>query len=110
MIVWNEEGDWIFVNLSGELDMGNAMSFKEEVVNELVAKGKVNIALDFTNLEYIDSSGLGVIVSIHKRTKLNGGRLAIFGMNDTLSRLFKLTSLNKSLNIYTDKKSLIQNG
>jgi len=33
MIVWNEEGDWIFVNLSGELDMGNAMSFKEEVVH-----------------------------------------------------------------------------
>jgi anti-anti-sigma factor len=60
-------------------------------------------------MEYIDSSGLGVIVSLHKRCKLNGGRLAICSLNDTLMRLFKLTSLDKALNIYSNVDSLISN-
>jgi len=107
---WTEDSGWVIVNLSGELDMGNSSSFKNEVVNELISKGKVDIALDFTNLDYIDSSGLGVIVSLHKRSKINGGRLAICNLNETLTRLFKLTSLDRALNIYPDFKSVLQNG
>jgi anti-sigma B factor antagonist len=95
--------------MTGELDMSNAIDFKNEIINEFVSKGELNIALNFENMEYIDSSGLGVIVSLHKRCKLNGGRLAICSLNDTLMRLFKLTSLDKALNIYSNVDSLISN-
>ncbi len=110
MLNFREEGDWIIISLEGELDMSNANEFKNELIDEFVSKGKVAIALDLSNLEYIDSSGLGVIVSVHKRCKLNGGRLAICGMNDTLNRLFKLTSLDKALNIYPDLQTLLSKG
>jgi anti-sigma B factor antagonist len=89
--------------------MSNAIDFKNEIINQFVSKGELNIALNFENMEYIDSSGLGVIVSLHKRCKLNGGRLAICSLNDTLMRLFKLTSLDKALNIYSNVDSLISN-
>ncbi|HPF16566.1 MAG TPA: STAS domain-containing protein [Thermotogota bacterium] len=110
MLKWEKKGDWVVVNLVGELDMSNAIDFKNQIINEFVSKGELNIALDFENMEYIDSSGLGVIVSLHKRCKLNGGRLAIFSLNDTLTRLFKLTSLDKALNLYPDIDSLVSNG
>jgi len=110
MLNFREEGDWVIISLEGELDMSNANEFKNELIDEFVSKGKVTIALDLSNLEYIDSSGLGVVVSVHKRCKLNGGRLAICGMNDTLNRLFKLTSLDKALNIYPDLKTLLSKG
>jgi anti-sigma B factor antagonist len=110
MLNWRDESNWAVVEMSGELDMGNANEFKKQIIDELVSKGNINVALDFTKMEYIDSSGLGVIVSLHKRCKINGGRLAICGMNETLSRLFKLTSLDKALNIYADFKDLTANG
>ena len=110
MLKWEKKDDWVVVDMSGELDMSNAIEFKNEIINELVSKGEINIALNFENMEYIDSSGLGVIVSLHKRCKLNGGRLAICSLNDTLLRLFKLTSLDKALNLYSDFDALIQNG
>ena len=110
MLKWEKKDDWVVVDMSGELDMSNAIEFKTEIINELVSKGEINIALNFENMEYIDSSGLGVIVSLHKRCKLNGGRLAICSLNDTLLRLFKLTSLDKALNLYSDFDALIQNG
>lgn len=110
MLNWEKKSDWVVVDMNGELDMSNAIDFKNEVINEFVSKGELNIALDFQNMEYIDSSGLGVIVSLHKRCKLNGGRLAICSLNDTLMRLFKLTSLDKALNIYSNVDSLISNG
>ncbi len=110
MLKWEKKDNWVVVEMSGELDMSNAIDFKNEIINEFVSKGELNIALDFKDMEYIDSSGLGVIVSLHKRCKLNGGRLAICGMNETLMRLFKLTSLDKALNLYSDFDSLIANG
>ena len=110
MLKCEKKSDWIVVDMSGELDMSNAIDFKNEIVNEFISKGELTIALDFENMEYIDSSGLGVIVSLHKRCKLNGGRLAICSLNDTLMRLFKLTSLDKALNLYPDFDSLIANG
>ncbi|MDN5359919.1 MAG: hypothetical protein PWQ84_982 [Thermotogaceae bacterium] len=109
MLKWEKKSDWVVVDMTGELDMSNAIDFKNEIINEFVSKGELNIALNFENMEYIDSSGLGVIVSLHKRCKLNGGRLAICSLNDTLMRLFKLTSLDKALNIYSNVDSLISN-
>ena len=110
MLNWEKKNDWIIVEMVGELDMGNSNEFKNYIIDEFISKGELNIALDFSKMEYIDSSGLGAIVSVHKRCKLNGGRLAICGMNETLSRLFKLTSLDKALNIYPDFETIISNG
>ncbi|MEA1883390.1 MAG: STAS domain-containing protein [Thermotogota bacterium] len=110
MLNWEKRDDWMVIDMNGELDMSNAIGFKNQVINEFVSKGELNIALNFESMEYIDSSGLGVIVSLHKRCKLNGGRLAICSLNETLMRLFKLTSLDKALNIYSDVDSLIPNG
>src|SRR6056297_2335227 len=110
MLKWEKKSDWVVVDMNGELDMSNAIDFKNQIINEFVSKGENNIALNFENMEYIDSSGLGVIVSRHKRCKLNGGRLAICSLNDTLLRLFKLTSLDKALNLYPDYETLISNG
>ena len=110
MLKVTEENGWMIVHLKGELDMSNSNLFKEEVINTLIEKEKNQIALDFSGLEYIDSSGLGTIVSLHKRCKMNGGKLAVYHISETLSRLFKLTSLDKALNLYEDKESIFGSG
>jgi len=110
MLKVTEENGWATIHLQGELDMSNSNTFKEEVVGTMIEKGKNHIALNFSGLEYIDSSGLGTVVSLHKRCKMNGGKLAVYDIGETLLRLFKLTSLDKALNLYEDKESIFGRG
>jgi len=93
--------------MSGELDVNTSSSFKDEVVEQLIQQGVRWVAMDCRDLEYIDSSGLAAIVSLHKKLKTIGGGFALIALNDTLTRLFRLTSLDKALAIYTDQEDLV---
>ncbi len=92
--------------MSGELDVNSSSSFKDEVMEQLIQQGARWIAMDCKDLEYIDSSGLAAIVSLHKKLKTSGGGFALIALNDTLTRLFRLTSLDKALAIYSDQENL----
>ena len=50
--------------------------------------------IDFTNTGYIDSSGLGALVTMSKQVREHGGELRIAGLNDDLRALFELTKLD----------------
>jgi anti-anti-sigma factor len=102
-----QSGKWKIVSMSGELDVNTSSSFKDEVVEQLIQQGVRWVAMDCRDLEYIDSSGLAVIVSLHKKLKTIGGGFALIALNDTLTRLFRLTSLDKALAIYTDQEDLV---
>ncbi len=92
--------------MEGELDVSSSPRVKDELTEQLIQKGEKQVALDCASLDYIDSSGLATIVSLHKKLKMNGGTLALFSLNDTLSRLFRLTSLDKALTIVPNQKAL----
>ena len=91
--------DHVVVRMKGDLDIVNSSDFKKWIVDHLIASGRKNIVLDMTKLNYMDSSGLGVIISIQKHCKLNGGSLAIFGLNTQIRKLLELTSLDRILKI-----------
>ena len=65
-----EENVWN-VALIGELDVSSAEVFKKSL-NDLVDENSQNIKIDLDRLEYIDSTGLGVMVGVLKRLKVNG--------------------------------------
>ena len=58
-----------------------------------------NFLLDLEKVDYIDSSGLGVLVAINKRTLQNRGKLIIKGINGLVKELFELTRLTKVFEI-----------
>jgi anti-sigma B factor antagonist len=55
--------------------------------------------IDFTQTGYIDSSGLGVLVSVSKKIREAGGELRLAGLNEDLRMLFELTKLDTLFNI-----------
>ena len=83
--------DHVIVRMKGDLDVVNSDDFKRWIIDHLIASGKKNIVLDMSKLNYMDSSGLGVIISIQKHCKLNGGALTIFGLNEQIRKLLELT-------------------
>ncbi len=68
--------------------------FKEES-HGLINSGKIYITLDFRKCEFIDSTGLGAIVAIHKKCRQALGRLRIVAVSPPVMKLFEITRLNR---------------
>lgn len=66
------------------------------------------IALDMTNVEILSSVGLGMLITVSKRCKESGGRLAIFGLRNELLDLIKLTKLDRILTIIPGEADAIE--
>jgi len=81
------------VQVEGQLIVGNRQELKELVQRALDA-GERRILIDFSRTGYIDSSGLGALVSISKKVREAGGELRLSGLNEDLRSLFELTKLD----------------
>jgi anti-sigma B factor antagonist len=81
------------VEVDGELIVGNRQELKDVVLGRL-QDGDLRFLIDFTSSSYIDSSGLGVLVSLSKKIREAGGSLRLAGLNDDLRTLFELTKLD----------------
>ena len=84
--------------LEKRLDAHNSGTFKGHIT-ELVSSGDDRIALDFSEVEFIDSSGLGAIVASLK-TMGSTGALVIFGLQAPTHSMFKLTRMDKVFDIF----------
>lgn len=97
------EGDVTVVEVDGQLIVGNRQELKQRVLDE-VEQGARNFLIDFARTGYIDSSGLGVLVSLSKKIREHGGELRLSGLNDDLRTLFELTKLDTLFRI-TDSRA-----
>jgi len=83
----------LVVEVDGQLIVGNRQELKQKVLDALEA-GDRKYLIDFTRTGYIDSSGLGVLVSLSKKIRDEGGELRLAGLNEDLKTLFELTKLD----------------
>jgi anti-sigma B factor antagonist len=88
-----KSGDVSVVEVEGQLIVGNRQEMKQKVLDEL-EKGERKFLIDFGKTGYIDSSGLGVLVSLSKKIREQGGELRLANLNDDLKTLFELTKLD----------------
>ena len=84
----------LVVRVDGELDHHVAARIRESVDRELNRTGAINVAFDFSNVTFMDSSGIGVIMGRHKITKALGGRVIIYGASDAVRRLIMMSGIN----------------
>ncbi len=86
------------VNLSGELDVSNCNKLKS-YLNELLEEQMLDITLDIKSLEYIDSTGLGILIGILKVLKSNEKEIKIVNCRDNIKKILNITGLDKIFNL-----------
>jgi anti-sigma B factor antagonist len=86
------------ITVEGQLIVANRQELKEMIGTALEA-GDRKFVLDFGPTSYIDSSGLGALVSISKKVRETGGELRLAALNDDLRSLFELTKLDTLFSI-----------
>ena len=86
------------LQVEGQLIVGNRQELKD-LVQSALERGERRLLIDFSRTGYIDSSGLGALVSISKRIREAGGELRLSGLNEDLRSLFELTTLDTLFSI-----------
>jgi len=96
-----QEGNVCSVILEGEVDVYTAPRLKEELVS-LIEGGCKNIIVDLEGVGFIDSSGLGVLVSALRRARERDGAVRIVCTRDNVLKIFRITGLDKVFPIFSD--------
>ena len=82
--------------LIGEVDISNVHEFKEQIETAL-AKVEQNILIDLSGLDYIDSTGLGIIIGVYSSIKDKGLTIKVANPGDSIKKLINITGLDKIL-------------
>lgn len=93
-----QEGDKSIVNLSGEIDVYTAPKLREAILPLTEVENRV-VEVFFDNVNYMDSTGLGVFIGALKSTKENNSKLKLVNLQERVLRLFKITGLNEIIDI-----------
>lgn len=91
----------ILMRLSGELDHHTAEYVRKTLEREIRRSGAVNIALDFSRVTFMDSSGIGMIIGRYKTVSALGGNLIIFDADEQTRRILEMSGV-ASLVIISD--------
>ncbi len=91
-----------------EVELSNSYDVKEHIYKESFEAGFKYLVLDFSQTQYLDSSGLGIIVAIHKQARLQGGAVVLVGLDSNIKNLLKFTALDRVLTIYDSVESAFE--
>lgn len=97
----------IILSPKGRLTAGGESNLVRERVNQEVAAGHVNIILDLTEVDYIDSTGLGTLVICFTALKKQGGALKLVNPNKRNVELLLLTKLYTIFQVFTELQDAI---
>ncbi|HEX7025053.1 MAG TPA: STAS domain-containing protein [Gemmatimonadales bacterium] len=86
------------LKVEGQLIVGNRQELKG-LIQDGLDRGERKFVIDCSQTGYIDSSGLGALVSLSKKVREQGGELRIAGLNEDLRALFELTKLDTLFHI-----------
>ncbi len=88
------------VTISGRLSMGGETERLDATVKGLLLKDTKKFVLDITALEYLDSSGIGMVVSCLTNVKKAGGELCVAGANPRIKRIFNMTGVENMMPMF----------
>jgi len=96
------DADTRILAASGEIHVSTAPEFSEHL-NAAIADGRTRIVLDFTDVEFIDSTGLSVLLNSLRRLTRRRGALSLVCTNPTVLRLFEITRLDSTFDIVSTR-------
>ena len=89
----------ILIKIDGELDHHMASRIKDASDKKMQSTNAVNVIFDLTNMTFMDSSGIGVIMGRFKKARTLGGKTAIFGTDAQTLRIMKMSGIDKVVKI-----------
>jgi anti-sigma B factor antagonist len=93
------QGDHAVLEVAGEIDVYTAPKLREKLI-ELVNEGSYHLVVDLERVDFLDSTGLGVLVGGLKRVRNHEGSLKLVCTQDKILKIFRITGLTKVFPIH----------
>jgi anti-sigma B factor antagonist len=101
-------GDVTVVDAAGRITLGEGASVFRDMIRDLAAKGNKKILVNLTEVSYIDSSGIGEMVSSFTTVTNHGGQLKLLGLTKRVKDLLQITKLYTVFEVFDDEPSAIR--
>ena len=85
--------------MTGEIDMATAPRFRQRLLG-VISAGVQNVVIDLSGVDFIDSTGLGVLMGAAKRVRSTGGDIRLVMSGSRLAELIELTRLDRVLDVF----------
>lgn len=102
-----KQDDVVIIDFKGRLAAGVSDELLTQIVNELLAEGYKKILLNLSDMEYIDSSGLGDLVQSLKVSNRAGASLRLLKPQDRVTKTLRLTNLLPMFSVYESEKDAL---
>ncbi len=90
------------------LEQGDIQLLEASVMPLIEVGDGINLVLDFSNVKFLTSSVLGLLIRISKKVYESGGRLRLCGINTKILEIFKITRLDRVFEIHEDRYAAVQ--
>lgn len=94
------------INVRGEIHLSTAPEFSRQLT-AVIESGKTTLVLDLSEVEFIDSTGLSMLLSVLRLVTQKQGHLALVCSNPTVLRLFQITRLVETFDIFPDRAAAV---
>lgn len=94
------------LDLEGEVDVYTAPVLRQAIVDQVEA-GVKHLVINLSRVEYLDSTGLGILIGGVKRLKEQGGSLKLAGPSARITRIFEITGLNKIFDVFASEQEAL---
>lgn len=93
------EGPFVVIEVGGEIDVYTAPRLRESIVAS-IEEGHTRLVVDVEKVEFLDSTGLGVLVGALKKVRADGGTLDIVCSQERILKIFDITGLDKVFGLH----------
>jgi anti-sigma B factor antagonist len=101
-------GDVSVVDVAGRITLGEGSSALRDLLRDMVSKGQKKILLNLGEVSYIDSSGIGELVSGFTTVTNSGGQLKLLGLNKRVKDLLQITKLYTVFDVHEDEAGAVR--
>jgi anti-sigma B factor antagonist len=102
-----EIGDVTVIDMNGRITLGEGSSLLRDLVRENLGNGRKKIVMNLAGVNYIDSTGLGELVSGFRLVKSEGGELKLLNLNKKVIDLLQITKLYAVFDIHTQEAQAV---
>ena len=99
-IEYLKENRTLILKIDGEIDHHSCEQIKKEADYEIQKNAPKKLTFDFKNVNFMDSSGIGMIMGRYKSIQKNSGKVAITGLQPTVKKIVQMSGLHKILDEY----------
>jgi anti-sigma B factor antagonist len=103
------EADIVLLKISGRITLGRECQEVEWAVEDLVRDSKKKVVVDLAGLDYVDSTGIGILVMCSGKVRAAGGELRLAALQPRIAELMRLTRLDQILHFYATAAEASEN-